>query len=34
MYQEVGNRGEKLSTVKSAVAQYGILLLMLGLAAG
>src|SRR6516162_9974204 len=34
MYQEVGNRGEKLSTVKSAVVQYGILLLMLGLAAG
>lgn len=29
-----GTRGEKLSTVKLAVVQYGILLLMLGLAAG
>ena len=34
MYREVGNRGEKLSTVKSAVVQYGILLLLLALAAG
>src|SRR6201987_1609509 len=34
MYQESGNRGEKLSTVKSAVVQYGILLMMLALAAG
>src|SRR5215475_16095488 len=34
MYQDVGNRGEKLSTVKSAVVQYGILLMMLALAAG
>src|SRR5215472_4108340 len=34
MYQDVGNRGEKLSTVKSAAVQYGILLLMLALAAG
>ncbi len=29
-----GNRGEKLSPFKLAVAQYGVLLLMLGLAAG
>ncbi len=29
-----GNRGEKLSTFKLAVVQYGILFLMLGLAAG
>jgi penicillin-binding protein 2 len=28
------NRGEKLSPVKAAVAQYGILIMMLGLAAG
>ena len=34
MYQESGNRGEKLSTVKLAVVQYGILLMMLALAAG
>ena len=34
MYQDVGNRGEKLSTVKSAVVQYGILVIMLALAAG
>src|ERR1700741_370262 len=34
MYQDVGNRGEKLSTVKSTVVQYGILVLMLALAAG
>ena len=34
MYQDVGNRGEKLSTVKSTVVQYGILLMMLALAAG
>src|SRR5215469_1994767 len=34
MYQDVGNRGEKLSTVKSAAVQYGILLMMLALAAG
>src|SRR5215831_580993 len=34
MYSDVGNRGEKLSTVKSAVVQYGILLMILALAAG
>src|SRR6516165_3449201 len=34
MYQEVANRGEKLSTVKSTVVQYCILLLMLALGAG
>src|SRR5580704_14466033 len=28
------NRGEKLSPVKAAVVQYGILMMMLGLAAG
>ena len=28
------NRGEKLSSVKAAVVQYGILLMMLALAAG
>jgi penicillin-binding protein 2 len=34
MYQEAGNRGEKLSTVKSTVVQYGILVMMLALGAG
>ncbi len=34
IYSDRFNRGEKLSTVKSAVAQYGILVLMLALAAG
>ncbi len=34
MYHETANRGEKLSTVKSAVVQYGILVMMLALAAG
>src|SRR5579871_5016052 len=34
MYREAANRGEKLSTVKSAVVQYGILFMMLALAAG
>jgi penicillin-binding protein 2 len=34
MYQDVGNRGEKLSTVKSTVVQYGILVMMLALGAG
>ena len=34
MYQDVASRGEKLSTMKSAVVQYGILLLLLALAAG
>src|SRR5579864_536289 len=34
MYQDVGNRGEKLSSVKSAVVQYGVLALMLALSAG
>jgi len=34
MYSDFGNRGEKLSTVKSTVVQYGILLMMLALAAG
>ena len=34
MYQDAGNRGEKLSTVKSTVVQYGILVMMLALGAG
>lgn len=34
MYSDRANRGEKLSTYKSATVQYGILLLMLALAAG
>ncbi len=34
MYSDRGNRGEKLSSVKSAAVQYGILLMMLALAAG
>jgi len=34
MYQDAASRGEKLSTVKSAVVQYGVLLLLLSLAAG
>src|ERR1700757_5370466 len=34
MYQDSASRGEKLSTIKSAVVQYGILLMMLALAAG
>jgi penicillin-binding protein 2 len=34
MYQDVGNRGEKLSTVKSTVVQYSILVMMLALGAG
>jgi penicillin-binding protein 2 len=34
MYSDNYNRGEKLSSIKSAVVQYGILALMLGLAAG
>jgi|CZKL01.1.fsa_nt_gi penicillin-binding protein 2 len=34
MYSDLGNRGEKLSSVKSTVVQYGILLMMLALAAG
>ncbi|MGD0729629.1 MAG: penicillin-binding protein 2 [Terracidiphilus sp.] len=34
MYPLSGNRGEKLSTVKLAVVQYGILLMMLALSAG
>jgi penicillin-binding protein 2 len=34
MYSDRPNRGEKLSTYKSAAVQYGILLLMLALAAG
>jgi penicillin-binding protein 2 len=34
MYQDRSNRGEKLSSVKSTAVQYGILLLMLALAAG
>jgi penicillin-binding protein 2 len=33
-YQDRGNRGEKLSSVKSAAVQYGILCMMLALAAG
>jgi penicillin-binding protein 2 len=34
MYSDRNNRGEKLSSLKSAVVQYGILVMMLGLAAG
>jgi penicillin-binding protein 2 len=34
MYSDRSNRGEKLSSLKSASVQYGILLIMLGLAAG
>ncbi|HEY3705308.1 MAG TPA: penicillin-binding protein 2 [Terracidiphilus sp.] len=34
MYSERSNRGEKLSSLKSAAVQYGILLLMLALGAG
>ena len=34
MYPDVGNRGEKLSTVKSTVVQYSILVMMLALGAG
>ena len=34
MFSSSGTRGEKLPTVKLAVVQYGILLMMLGLAAG
>lgn len=34
MYQDRSNRGEKLSSVKSTAVQYGILLMMLALAAG
>jgi penicillin-binding protein 2 len=34
MYSMSGNRGEKLSPIKLAVVQYGILLMMLGLTAG
>ncbi len=34
MYSDFVNRGEKLSTIKSTVVQYGILLMMLALAAG
>ncbi|KAA6460115.1 penicillin-binding protein 2 [Acidobacteria bacterium AB60] len=34
MYQDRGNRGEKLSSVKSTAVQYGILMMMLALAAG
>src|ERR1700749_2318292 len=34
MYSDSGNRGEKLSSVKSTVVQYGILVMMLALAAG
>src|ERR1700679_1753075 len=34
MFSENFNRGEKLSTLKSAAVQYGILLLMLALGAG
>ena len=34
MYRDAGNRGEKLSSVKSTVVQYGILVMMLALAAG
>jgi penicillin-binding protein 2 len=34
MYPNSGTRGEKLSTVKLTVVQYGILLMMLALAAG
>jgi penicillin-binding protein 2 len=34
MYSDRSNRGEKLSSYKSAAVQYGILLMMLALAAG
>ena len=34
MYSSMGNRGEKLSPLKLAVVQYGILLMMLALTAG
>jgi penicillin-binding protein 2 len=34
MYSSRGNRGEKLSTLKLTVVQYGILLMMLALSAG
>src|SRR5450631_2668108 len=34
MYSDLVNRGEKLSTIKSTVVQYGILLMMLALASG
>jgi penicillin-binding protein 2 len=34
MYSNTGNRGEKLSSLKLAVVQYGILVMMLGLVAG
>ncbi len=34
MYSDRSNRGEKLSSVKSTAVQYGILLMMLALAAG
>jgi penicillin-binding protein 2 len=34
MYSDRSNRGEKLSSLKSAAVQYGILLLMLALGAG
>src|SRR5579871_2027337 len=34
MYSDRSNRGEKLSSIKSTVVQYGILLMMLALAAG
>src|SRR5436305_3827201 len=34
MYSDRSNRGEKLSSIKSTVVQYGILLILLALAAG
>lgn len=34
MQSDIGNRGEKLSTIKSTTVQYGILLMMLALTAG
>jgi penicillin-binding protein 2 len=34
MYSDLGNRGEKLSSLKLAAVQYGILVMMLALAAG
>ncbi|HEY1256673.1 MAG TPA: penicillin-binding protein 2, partial [Terracidiphilus sp.] len=34
MFSSTGTRGEKLSTVKLTAVQYGILFMMLGLAAG
>ena len=34
MYSSSGTRGEKIPTLKLAVVQYGILLMMLALAAG